>query len=170
MGDREQQLEVIRLADALVTQHGIDRPRALQMAERHLGATASTGIATPDQLAMKKKLEDEHQRESRKLMRALGFTVINFSQKRATKQTPGIPDTKYYHVRRGLTLWHEDKATWGTQSSAQKDFQTMAEACGELYVLGTLHDLEAWLITNNIAFEEGGLLVPLPYPPKEKSA
>lgn len=170
MNDREKQLEVIRLAGEIRTATNVSQERALATAEAHLGIKSSNGIETPDELAMKKKLEDEHQLESRKLMRALGFEVVNFTQKRASKQTPGIPDTKYYHTSRGLTLWHEDKATWGTQSPAQKHFQEIAEACGEIYVLGTLHDLQAWLVENKIAFEEGGLLVPLPYARKEKSA
>lgn len=129
------------------------------------------GIETPDDAAMREKREEEHQRESRKLMRALGFRVVNFSVKKHTKVTPGIPDTKYYHVGRGITLWHEDKAEWGRQSPAQRDFQEMAEACGEVYVLGKLQVLKDWLVAQGIAFEEGGLLVPLPYlSPASRSA
>lgn len=121
------------------------------------------GIESPDQETMREKREAAHQLECRKLMRAFGFEVVSFSQPRKSKQTPGIPDTKYYHRERHLTLWHEDKAEWGRQSPAQKKFQEMAEACGEIYVLGPLHMLHAWLLDTRIAAREGALLVPLPY-------
>lgn len=124
------------------------------------------GIETPDEAAMREKREDEHQKESRRLMQALGFRVVNFSIKKRAKVTPGIPDTKYYHTGRGLTFWHEDKAVWGRQSPAQRDFQEMAEACGERYVLGPHQALKDWLVAQGIAAEEGGLLVPLPYTPR----
>jgi hypothetical protein len=144
--------------------------RAITMAKARGDVAGAQGIETPDEESMADALEDEHQAESRKLMRALGFEVVSFSQKRNSKQTPGIPDTKYYHRGRRLTLWHEDKATWGRQSPAQKYFQEMAEACGEIYVLGKHQVLKDWLVEQGIAAEESGLLVPLPYTPIERSA
>lgn len=138
--------------------------RAIAMAKLRGEVAGVAGIATPDEATMAELREDEHQAESRKLMQALGFRVINFSQKRRAKVTPGIPDTKYYHVGRALTLWHEDKAEWGRQSPAQRDFQAMCEACGEIYVLGKHQVLKDWLVALGIAaVVEGGLLVPLPY-------
>jgi hypothetical protein len=144
--------------------------RAITMAKARGDVAGVQGIETPDEASMADELEDEHQAESRKLMQALGFRVINFSQKRRAKVTPGIPDTKYYHVGRHLTLWHEDKAEWGRQSPAQRDFQEMAEACGEIYVLGKHQLLKDWLVAQGIAALEGALLVPLPYTPIERSA
>jgi hypothetical protein len=151
-----------------VPQRMIDR--AIAMAKLRGDVAGAEGIETPDEAAMAELREDEHQAESRKLMQALGFRVINFSQKRRAKVTPGIPDTKYYHVGRGLTLWHEDKAEWGRQSPAQRDFQEMAEACGEIYVLGKHQVLKDWLVAQGIAAPEGSLLVPLPFTPRERSA
>jgi hypothetical protein len=80
-----------------------------------------------------------------KLMEEYGFISIHFSQARASRQTPGIPDRKYYNIDRKLTLWWEAKAGDGRQSRVQREFQAMAEACGETYILGTHLDLAGWL-------------------------
>lgn len=84
-----------------------------------------------------------------RMMELLGFTSVHFSQARATRQTPGIPDRKYYRGK--ITLWWEAKTSEGRQSKAQRAFQEMAEAAGEHYVLGTDDDLKAWLIAQKIA-------------------
>lgn len=70
-------------------------------------------------------------------MQALGFEIIRFSMARATMQTPGIPDRRYYSPRRKLALWWEAKAANGHQSAFQTAFQRMCEACGEIYLVGT---------------------------------
>lgn len=74
-------------------------------------------------------------------MGMLGFAAIRFSQARATMQSPGIPDRRYYHAGRRLALWWEAKRDGGKQSGAQLIFQSVAEACGELYCVGTDDDL-----------------------------
>lgn len=79
------------------------------------------------------------------LMALYGFKIVRFSQVRATNQTPGIPDRKYYHPIRGLTLWWEAKRPGGKQSHAQQDFQAMCEACGETYLVGTTEVLMDYL-------------------------
>jgi len=73
----------------------------------------------------------------------IGCTVVNFSQSRASRQTPGIPDLKVYKGEH--TWWHEVKRPGQTQSPAQKQFQEMAEAAGELYVCGD-YDAMAWAL------------------------
>jgi len=78
-----------------------------------------------------------------RLMAALGFTSIHFSQTRATRQTPGIPDRKYYRDR--LTFWLEVKRPGGKQSQYQRDFQKMCTRAGETYVLGGLDELTSYL-------------------------
>ena len=70
------------------------------------------------------------------LYRVCGVRVISFVQTRKTMQTPGIPDLKLYHEKSGLTWWHEVKRPKGKQSRAQKEFQELAEACGEEYLIG----------------------------------
>lgn len=91
------------------------------------------------------QLEKEEEAKGDELMQQYGFRSIHFSQARASMQTLGIPDRKYYHVERKVTLWWEAKAEDGEQSKAQRDYQAMAEACGEIYVLGTHLDLAEWL-------------------------
>lgn len=89
--------------------------------------------------------EKQEQAMGDRLMESFHFTSIHFSQARASMQTPGIPDRKYYREDLGLTFWWEAKAEGGRQSAFQKNFQTMCERCGELYVLGTAATLGAWL-------------------------
>lgn len=91
-------------------------------------------------------LEKAHVAEGDRIVRALGGVVWSFSQPRASKQTPGIPDRKYYFPRHGLTFWWEAKAEWGEQSPAQKDRQREAEACREAYVCGELQTLKNYLV------------------------
>lgn len=79
-----------------------------------------------------------------KVMTALGFEVVRFSQARATMQSPGIPDRRYYHIAKKLSLWWEAKTVKGKQSYAQMDFQSRCTAVGEIYVLGTDDALVAW--------------------------
>lgn len=83
------------------------------------------------------------------LMRALGFNAVRFSQARASMQTRGIPDRKYYRDR--FTFWFECKRQGGKQSPDQLAFQRMAEEAGELYLLGGLAELEFFLIDRGFA-------------------
>lgn len=103
--------------------------------------------------------EKQEERAGDKLMAALGFTAIRFSQPRNTMQTLGIPDRRYYRpdpaydVRFALAVWWEAKREGGKQSEAQKAFQALVESCGEEYVVGPLSALVAWceregLVTN----------------------
>jgi hypothetical protein len=79
------------------------------------------------------------------LMQTYGFRVIRFSQPRASKQTPGIPDRLYMHAQRQLVVWWEAKGPRGKQRPAQERFQALAIATGMEYVLGGVHELRAWL-------------------------
>lgn len=78
------------------------------------------------------------------LMSQLGYEIIRFSQARATNQTPGIPDRKYFHAVRGRAVWFECKREGGKQSTAQRRFQLLAQLCDEDYVLGGIEELRAW--------------------------
>jgi len=96
-------------------------------------------------------------------MQAMGWDVVRFSRAERTKQTAGIPDRKYYSARYRLTLWWEAKTPDGVQSPAQRDFQHMAEACGEHYVVGTDRVLCEWLVARGVAqWVEGGFIVSVP--------
>lgn len=105
---------------------------------------------SPDSIEAKEleanALEKAHVAEGDKIVRALGGKVVSFSQPRASKQTPGIPDRRYYFERWAVVFWWEAKAEWGAQSPAQKDFQAMCEACGESYLCGELQTLTNYLV------------------------
>ena len=67
-----------------------------------------------------------------------GFRSIHFSQARASKQTPGIPDRRYVHRRMQLALWFEVKAPDGEWREDQQLFAADCEATGEPYLIGGL--------------------------------
>jgi hypothetical protein len=85
--------------------------------------------------------------ECDRLCTMMGWDVVRFSQSRATRQTRGIPDRKYY--RDEDTFWFECKAEGGRQSVHQKAFQKMCEAAGETYLLGGLVELLEYLNRRN---------------------
>jgi hypothetical protein len=80
-----------------------------------------------------------------KLMQAVGFEIIRFSQPRNTMQSPGIPDRRYYHPSKKLAVWWEAKSAKGKQSMSQQDFQSMVQNVGEEYLVGTDDVLVTWL-------------------------
>jgi hypothetical protein len=111
------------------------------------------------------RLEKLHELAGDKQMVALGFEVVKFSHPGKTKQTPGIPDRRYFHRARKLVLWWEAKSATGRQRPDQRYFQEMCEACGEIYVLGTDRDLFTWLVEHRVAaWTVGELLIALPFP------
>lgn len=89
-------------------------------------------------------LEKDHERKGDELMATYGFTVIRFSQARATMQTEGIPDRLYCSPTRGLAFWWEAKREDGKQRAAQKEFQETVTAAGQVYFCGTFPELQAW--------------------------
>jgi len=91
--------------------------------------------------------EKDIERRCDSLMSQLCWNVVRFSQPRHTMQSSGIPDRKYYNVASGVTFWFECKKPGGKQSNAQKQFQWIAEKCGERYVLGGVDELLAALKT-----------------------
>jgi hypothetical protein len=135
------------------------------------------GIEAPD--VDEDALEKVIEHEGDKVMLALGFKVIRFSQPRATKQTPGIADRRYYRRPRApglggpwtatnmraeaVVLWWEAKAATGKQTPAERDFQEEVEACGETYVLGTHDVLIQWLVDHQIATRAGDTLEPVAF-------
>lgn len=89
-------------------------------------------------------LEKDHEHKGDQLMAEYGFVVIRFSQSRATQQTEGIPDRRYYSPARGLAFWWEAKAEGGKQRAAQRDFMALCDATGDVYYCGTFDALAAW--------------------------
>jgi hypothetical protein len=91
------------------------------------------------------RLEKEVEHAGDRLMLAHGFSVVRFSQPRATKQTPGISDRLYIHSRRTLAVWWEAKTGNGVQSPAQRAFQELIQSVGWRYLVGTTRVLEIFL-------------------------
>lgn len=96
--------------------------------------------------------EVEHQCDQ--LMLQLGWRIVRFSMARATRQTFGIPDRRFYppqpEYKRPSTVmrrafWMEVKRPGGKQSEHQRKFQAMVEADGEDYVLGGIPELVQYL-------------------------
>ncbi|HKA65434.1 MAG TPA: hypothetical protein VKD00_06915 [Methyloceanibacter sp.] len=79
------------------------------------------------------------------------FKIVRLSQSRATMQTPGIPDRRYYMPKRRMAVWWEAKTAIGRQSPFQAAFQVTCEACGEEYVVGTDEVLVDWLVAKGFA-------------------
>jgi hypothetical protein len=151
------------IEDGLVAA-GVPRDKARQRAMLECGISL---VRTPEeQAADDERREKTIEFEGDKQLRALGFEIVKFSHPGKTKQTPGIPDRRYYHRGRRLAFWWEAKSATGTQRPDQKLFQEMCDAVGDPYVLGTDRDLFDWLVAHGIAaWTVGELLVALPYEP-----
>jgi hypothetical protein len=153
---------------------GIPRAKVEAALRSKLGMSGSSiAIAPLDERA----LEKVHEREGDRIMLALGFTSVHFSQARASKQSPGIADRRYYRRPRAphlggpwtatnmrneaIVLWWEVKSATGKQSADERVFQEMVEACGETYVLGTHEALIEWLVAQRLASVIDGILEPI---------
>ena len=83
----------------------------------------------------KKPLEAAVQRDIKDAAWKLGFTVTEFSQPRATMQTPGIPDLYLQHRAKGFRCWVEVKREGGRLSTAQRAWlETERNAGGHAFV------------------------------------
>ena len=89
--------------------------------------------------------EREIRAEGVKLLRALGCRVEVFSENRATRNTPGVPDVYAFLPQGRGTFWWEAKATGGTISDGQVEFERRCLMCGQPYVRGGLAELRHFL-------------------------
>ena len=76
-------------------------------------------------------------RDADRMAQLLGFRGVHFSQPRASKQTPGIPDRLYLHPATGVAVWWEAKAEKGRLSVAQEQMHADLRECGQAVVVGT---------------------------------
>lgn len=83
-------------------------------------------------------------------MAALDFEVVRFSQARATRQTPGIPDNLFVSPFHRAAVWWEAKTEIGRQRGGQEAFQRLCESVGWDYVLGTDDALHEWAIRRGL--------------------
>lgn len=107
-------------------------------------------VSEAEQLEQDAREEKALVAEMDKRMRAVGFVVVNYSQPRASKQTPGIPDREYFHPGRGLFAKWEAKTPRGAQSPAQQQYQVWCDACGVPYLVGPPIVVETWCRTNGL--------------------
>ena len=97
----------------------------VDMGAAETGRDAPTGSDT--------RLEADIQLAIRRALEALGFSVYDLSQDRATRQTPGLADL--YVMGHGRCAWVEVKRPKGRQSEAQVRFEGLVRANGgEYYV------------------------------------
>lgn len=86
------------------------------------------------------RLEKDIQREVVKLYRAHRCVVYELSQKRASKQTPGIADLYVMYPEMSgegpLAFWHEVKTPTGRLRPDQNVFGEHCQQCGVFYVVG----------------------------------
>lgn len=138
--------------------------KAEAAARRELGIRPKNEMERILDDALIAELEDDVVAEGDRMMLALGFASIHYSQKKVAKVTPGIPDRRYYHVRRRLFLWWEAKSATGRQRPGQREYQLLCDATGDPYVLGGLEPLRQWLIDHQVAsFDETGMPHPIPF-------
>lgn len=89
--------------------------------------------------------EKDEERLCDALARRCGYTVVRFSQARATMQTEGIPDRLYVHAEAKTALWWEVKREDGKLTRAQYDLLVALDRCGHRVGCGTVRDLTAVL-------------------------
>ena len=73
------------------------------------------------------------QRSITLFLAALGYHVSDFSQPRASMQTPGIPDL--HAMGHGHAFWIEVKAPRGRVSPAQAAWHEAARAAGQMVLV-----------------------------------
>ena len=121
------------------------RGRGLVLLSAEMAAGAAAARAADDA-----RLEKQIVAAADKRLRALGFTVWNLSQPRASKIAAGVPDRLYTCPARGLAVLWEAKTAQGRQRPDQRVFQEHCDACGLHYVVGTDRALAAWLASRGI--------------------
>lgn len=158
--------EFDRMVEQLMAQWRVPREKAEAAARRELNIQPRSAMEALRDDALIAQLEDDVVEAGDRVMQALGFAVVRFSQKRRSKVTEGIPDRRYYHRRRRLVLWWEAKSATGRQRPEQREFQLLCDAVGDPYVLGGLVQLQAWLERAGVVsgWEPNGLPVPTPIP------
>ncbi len=89
-------------------------------------------------------------RQCDELAERAGFKVVRFSQRRASEQTPGIPDRYYRHKARGFRLWFEVKVPGDRLTRDQHEFLVEELAAGGLAACGGFEELRALLALSTL--------------------
>lgn len=106
------------------------------------------------------RLEDKEQHEIVKLLRAYGCVVYSLSQKRATKQSPGIPDLFLFVPVSIGNAWFEVKIEGGDVRPDQRDFADRCALYGSHYACGDLRAAKDFLVDINLAYYYEGDIEP----------
>ncbi len=96
--------------------------------------------------------EKQIQLEVRRFLEAFGCVVISFSQPRATKQTPGIPDLYCFPPRGRPAFWFEVKTPNGITSEAQLDFEARCRMARIGYARGGVSEARYVLTALGVLF------------------
>lgn len=115
-------------------------------------------------------LEKDEQQAVRGILKAVGFTVHNTSQARASKVALGLPDLVILHPGIGKGGWWEvkrykdrgyldhDQSTWVPMPlrAEQAEFRTLALASGQLHGWGGRKEVLAFLMGLGLAIDVRG--------------
>jgi hypothetical protein len=80
-----------------------------------------------------------------------GFHPFRMSQRRASNQTPGLPDLVCYHVRLRLEVTHEVKSGWASVTPAQREFAALRSLVGHDHLVGGVRELVDYLVQHDLA-------------------
>lgn len=107
------------------------------------------------------RLEDAEQAEIVKLLRAYGCVVYSLSQKRATKQTCGIPDLFLFVPGIAGSAWFECKIEGGNIRPDQREFSERCHTSLMGYACGDLRAAKDFLVLLGLAEYHGGDIEPV---------
>lgn len=92
--------------------------------------------------ALRRVSEKRVQREVVKVLQLHQYVVDDFSQPRASMQTPGIPDLRARNAARRIRFWVEVKRPGGRLSPAQEAWHELERAAGgTVFVVGSAAEM-----------------------------
>ncbi|HET8777957.1 MAG TPA: hypothetical protein VFN76_09890 [Candidatus Limnocylindria bacterium] len=107
--------------------------------------------------------EKKEQEEVIKVFGAISFACYRISQPRATKQTPGLPDLRFFRDDIGLAVeWETKRQLGGEHTEAQVEYAAHCKACGIPHGSGDRYDAKRWLIARGLAEYVNGRFAPRP--------
>ncbi len=108
----------------------------------------------PSPRSMKRLPEKVVQQAVKHIFALAGCTAIaDFSQPRATMQTPGVPDLYVWFLDCEIAFWFEVKARNGTQTVMQRAWQLREEKVGHRYFMGGVKEAIAAVVELGIQQE-----------------
>lgn len=129
----------MRAADLAALGYRVEHGRAVRVrvGSGQPQGDENTAAASGASTALPRRSEKAEMHDADRMAEALGFRSVHFSQSRASRQTPGIPDRLFLHPATGVSVWWEAKAEKGRVSVAQEQMHDDLRACGHVVVVGT---------------------------------